>query len=257
MAGQPQRAGADFWRVSDFGPKPARSGQAHHLLAPHRELRRDGSPSVEILEAHAAAFYGLAAKRLPPESVAAINVHTREASPRRQLLTSDILARPVKRLPSDAYCLIGITMEDLYPDESWNYVFGYASFKERVGVYSFARYDPQFFGEARGADYERVILQRSMKVMTHELGHMFGMAHCVHYSCNMNGSNHLDEADAQPLHLCPVCLRKLQWSTPFDPQDRYGALGQIYTQQGLGDESAWIDRRVTYIADATDSPASP
>jgi archaemetzincin len=33
-------------------------------------------------------------------------------------------------------------MEDLYPEPSWNFVFGQASLNERVGVYSFARYGP-------------------------------------------------------------------------------------------------------------------
>ena len=37
----------------------------------------------------------------------------------------------------------------------------------------------------------------------------------------MNGSNHLEEADARPLHLCPVHLRKLQWSIGFDATARY------------------------------------
>jgi archaemetzincin len=35
-------------------------------------------------------------------------------------------------------------MEDLYPDPAWNFVFGQASLRERVEVFSFARYDPAF-----------------------------------------------------------------------------------------------------------------
>ena len=45
----------------------------------------------------------------------------------RQLLTGDILALLKKKIPEDAFCLLGITMEDLYPDPSWNFVFGQAS----------------------------------------------------------------------------------------------------------------------------------
>ena len=43
--------------------------------------------------------------------------------------------------------LKGVTLRDLYPSPEWNYVFGEASIKDRVGIYSFARYDPHFFGE--------------------------------------------------------------------------------------------------------------
>merc|ERR1711916_120285 len=41
----------------------------------------------------------------------------------------------------DAYALIGVTMEDLYPRDSWNFVFGLADMTGRNGVFSFARYD--------------------------------------------------------------------------------------------------------------------
>jgi archaemetzincin len=32
-----------------------------------------------------------------------------------------------------------------------------------------------------------------MKVLTHETGHLFGLAHCVYFHCVMNGSNHLQK----------------------------------------------------------------
>jgi hypothetical protein len=37
-------------------------------------------------------------------------------------------------------------MEDLYSGASWYFVFGQASPRERVRVYSFARYDEEVFG---------------------------------------------------------------------------------------------------------------
>eukprot|EP00486_Rosalina_sp_Unknown_P006106 CAMPEP_0201569730 /NCGR_PEP_ID=MMETSP0190_2-20130828/11575_1 /ASSEMBLY_ACC=CAM_ASM_000263 /TAXON_ID=37353 /ORGANISM="Rosalina sp." /LENGTH=279 /DNA_ID=CAMNT_0047992391 /DNA_START=685 /DNA_END=1524 /DNA_ORIENTATION=- len=39
---------------------------------------------------------------------------------------------------------MGISIIDLYPDESWNFVFGEASIQQSVGVFSFARYLPGF-----------------------------------------------------------------------------------------------------------------
>ena len=46
--------------------------------------------------------------------------------------------------PSDAYGMIGLTNEDLYPGPSWNFCFGWASFTEGVAAFSFKRYDPHF-----------------------------------------------------------------------------------------------------------------
>ena len=86
-----------------------------------------------------------------------------------------------------------------------------------------------------------------MKVLAHETGHMFGLTHCVYFRCVMNGSNHLQESDRRPLHLCPVCLRKLQFTVGFDVVKRYEALGRFYKQAGLKDEGAWVDRRLEKI----------
>ena len=49
-------------------------------------------------------------------------------------------------VPSDAYCMLTVTMQDLYPFDSWNYVFGWANYTSRTGVFSFGRYDPAFNG---------------------------------------------------------------------------------------------------------------
>ena len=82
---------------------------------------------------------------------------------------------------------------------------------------------------------------------TRETAHMFGLAHCIYFDCVMNGSNHLGESDRRPLHLCPVCLRKLQWSIGFDVVKRYEALRQFYGTVGFSDEENWADRRLNKL----------
>ncbi|KPJ81179.1 MAG: hypothetical protein AMS17_19795, partial [Spirochaetes bacterium DG_61] len=135
----------------------------------------------------------------------------------------------------------------LYPDPTWNFVFGQASLRERVGVFSFARYDPAFYGEARTDEYYRLLLHRSCKVLAHETGHMFGLYHCIYYHCLMNGSNHLKESDARPMHLCPVCLRKLHYSIGFDIAGRYHELARFYKTTGFEKEAGWINNRLKKI----------
>jgi archaemetzincin len=77
---------------------------------------------------------------------------------------------------------------------------------------------------------------------------MFGMKHCIWYRCLMNGSNHLAEADARPLHLCPVDLRKLEWSIGFNVVERYQQLQKFAQQAGFQDEADWLARRLRFIA---------
>jgi len=134
-------------------------------------------------------------------------------------------------------------MDDLYPDPAWNFVFGQASPRDRVGVYSFARYLP---GEAR-ATAASLLLRRSCKVLAHEVAHLLRIAHCVFCSCLMNGSGHLAESDARPLHLCPVDLRKLQYSIGFDVAARYQRLRTFAEDAGFTDGARWLSGQLLYI----------
>jgi archaemetzincin len=152
-----------------------------------------------------------------------------------------------KRLPADAYALLGLTLEDLYPDEPWNFVFGQASTRARVGIYSFARYDPRFYGEERTPDWRKIALLRACKILAHEASHMFGIHHCTAYHCLINGSNSLEEADQRPLDLCPIDLRKLHHSIGFDVIERYEQLHTFSEREGFEKEAAWFRRRIEHL----------
>ena len=52
------------------------------------------------------------------------------------------------------------------------------------------------------------MLQRCCKLLVHEVAHLLGVDHCIHFACLMNGSNHLEEAERRPFALCPLDLRK-------------------------------------------------
>jgi archaemetzincin len=148
---------------------------------------------------------------------------------REQLLTGHILDRVLKpRLPPDAAAYICFTATDLWPGEGWNFVFGQAS-DDRVGVWSFAR-----FGDPEKSEEDfRLVLLRTLKLATHESGHMFSMAHCTAYECNMDGCNTQEESDRHPLALCPECLAKTCWAMRAEPAARYRKLVEFCKREGL------------------------
>uniref|UniRef100_A0A8D0H2G8 Archaemetzincin-2 n=1 Tax=Sphenodon punctatus TaxID=8508 RepID=A0A8D0H2G8_SPHPU len=79
-----------------------------------------------------AFYYGLTVRILGPLPVShmgcafRVNEYTRNL----QLYAGDILKYLKKKKPRDAFCIVGVTMIDLYPSESWNFVFGQASLTE-------------------------------------------------------------------------------------------------------------------------------
>jgi archaemetzincin len=52
-------------------------------------------------------------------------------------------------------------------------------------------------------------LARVCLTASHELGHCFGIDHCVYYACALQGTASLREDARQPPYLCPVELAKL------------------------------------------------
>ncbi|MEZ4379766.1 MAG: archaemetzincin [Nannocystaceae bacterium] len=215
----------------------------------------DGMPSVPDLVDFIGRFFQLPARSAPPLGLAELGARTRQHHGRRQHRSGDLLDALRRRLPADAYCTIGVTAADLYPGPKWNFVFGEARLHERVGVHSFARYDPAFYGE-RDGDRARTILRRGLKVMAHEVGHMLSILHCVHYRCLMNGTNHIGETDRAPLHLCPVCRRKVLAATRCDLGRRELELAEFFRARGLVEPAARCARRAATIAAAVEAQAS-
>ena len=60
--------------------------------------------------------------------------------------SSGILVKMKKYKPADCYATLAMTNNDLYPGPKWNFCYGWASYTEGVGTFSFCRYDPAFDG---------------------------------------------------------------------------------------------------------------
>jgi archaemetzincin len=219
-------------------------------LFPLGDFPPEGSPPIETLKEYTAIFFGMETEVLSPKPGAGPRFTTRinPFTRKRQILSTDVLRYLKSLLPGNAFCLLAITMEDLYPDPAWNFVFGQASLRDGVGIFSFARYDPAFYGERGGKEAREILLKRSCKVMVHETGHMFSLAHCIYFRCVMNGSNHLQESDSRPQFLCPVCLHKLYSSIGFEVVLRYERMLQFYRRAGFGPEAQWIANRLQKIS---------
>jgi archaemetzincin len=142
--------------------------------------------------------------------------------------------------PVDALAYLALTSSDLWPGRGWNFVFGEASLGQRIGVWSIYRNgDPE--------TELPVCLRRTLSTASHETGHILGMAHCTAYLCLMNGSNHQAEKDRRPMHLWPVCLRKLCWNLQVEPIPYLKRLEALCRQNGLG--AAWYEMAIVALTE--------
>jgi archaemetzincin len=173
-----------------------------------------------------------------------LSIVPRDARRRRfgseQILSPWVLNMLRPRRPKDALAYIAFTASDLWPGRGWNFVYGQASLRSRVGVWSIHRNgDP-----SESKEMYELCLRRTIKTATHETGHILTINHCIAYSCNMNGCNHRDESDACPLALCPLCLYKICWNTRSDPIKRCGKLADFCKEHGLKDAEAFFRKEV-------------
>ena len=171
-----------------------------------------------------------------------------------QLLVRDCADYLKKLRPGrKVFANIMVTMTDLTPGEGWNFVFGQASLSEGWGVFSFARYNPNFYNyqeKELTEKQQKEMLRRACRTMVHECGHILGFKHCIYYHCLMNGSN--GDHEVAPFKLCPICLQKLYLAIGknykyFDIQTRYENLQQFYMKHGWKKETKWISLRLGLV----------
>ena len=212
--------------------RPGAGGRKLIYLQPIGDFP-EKAPKVAILKEYLEAyFYTMEVKLAPTMKLGDLKGVGMRGE---QLNCSDLLDVMADRLPRDAYIVMGVTMKDLYPGPKWNFVFGMAQLKDRCGVFSFARYGIE-------EDQKRALL-RALKVISHETGHAFGIKHCIHFHCLMNGSNGMGETDRAPLHFCPSCLRKLYWGLKFKPGERYEKLADFLKEEDFEKEAEWFGKR--------------
>ncbi len=224
--------GQTFEEYLDADPvKPTKERQKIYVL-PLGKFTSAQQKVVDITAEYLKVFYDLPVEELPAKPLVAVhpNVRHNNLTKTRQIKTGHILNDILQpQLPSDAAALIAFTVDDLYPNESMNYVFGQASLENRVGVWSLARMDDN--------TDQRNFLIRTLKIAAHETGHMFSMRHCKKYECLMSGTNHLQETDRRPIDACPECTAKICWLSDVDQKERYTKLADFCRKNGLTKEA--------------------
>lgn len=237
-----------LWLYQRQAPRPTASCRTI-VLQPLGTMTAAQKQLVDDLREYTSIFFQLPARVAKPLALDVPSTWVRgkltNGTGRGQQYDADSLVFDflAPRKPADAVAYLGMTMSDLWSGES-NFVFGIGSPTHHAGVYSLCRYYPEFWGHPPRPGEDTQALRRACKVLNHEVGHIFGLGHCVFYHCSMNGSNSLGEADATPIDYCPLCHRKLLWNIGCDGVKRYAGLLAFYRRHGMTAEATWTAGRL-------------
>lgn len=160
--------------------------------------------ALKVIETALWQSFGFETRRLSgiPEPVYAFD------SQRQQYSSVLILRDLVARVPVDAVRLLAVTERDLFIP-MLSFVFGQAQVDGRVAVVSLARLRQEFHGLPQN---DQLLLSRAVKEVVHEVGHTFGLTHCIDATCPMSLSNAVRQVDQKGEELCRNCLISLEES---------------------------------------------
>ena len=127
--------------------------------------------------------------------------------PRRQYFADAILASFRQVCLKKGEWLLAILDQDIYTT-NLRYLFGLADPEGRCCLISLCRLrEPARDGWGRPASVAR-LRQRALTEAIHELGHLFGLAHCPRSTCVMFFSNSLADTDRKGTAFCSQCRPK-------------------------------------------------
>lgn len=197
---------------------------------------------IELVREYLEIFFQLKTKVLKTVSNDVIPKHARRIGDvgQEQFLAGYILEDVLKKeKPENGIGLMALTEMDLYPKPEWNYVFGLASFKDKIAVSSMYRMQKE-------ADFN-LCTERLLKICSHEIGHMFGLRHCIDANCVMNGTNSMIETDRHTLRLCSNCQRKLNSGIKYDNKKRLTELEKYFERNNLTEGKQLMEKDLKSI----------
>jgi archaemetzincin len=125
---------------------------------------------------------------------------------RRQYDGNELLKEIDSMYSSQFVKKIGLFRVDLFIP-ILTYIFGQAAFRGTTGIASLYRLRNEQYGMKKD---DVLLLNRFRKVVIHELGHTFGLIHCLIPTCVMRSSTYVEDIDQKSHNLCGQCRSKME-----------------------------------------------
>ena len=130
---------------------------------------------------------------------------TRFFNPVRSQYNANEIIKELLPLTNGDDKIVGVTQLDLFLPVL-SYIFGQAYLGGSAALVSSYRLENIRYGLA---DNPKLLLERLLKGILHELGHAFGLKHCLQPGCVMVSSTYVEEIDQKSDLFCKHCRAKL------------------------------------------------
>jgi archaemetzincin len=131
--------------------------------------------------------------------------------PGRNQADADVLLTRLEALASAGVVVVGIAAVDV-AIPIFTFVFGRARQGGRACLVSLARLEPAFYGLPPDI---RLVTDRAVAEVLHELGHVAGLGHCQDFACLMHFAAAVEAIDVRGSAFCrPCALRLPAWLRP-------------------------------------------
>ncbi len=135
-----------------------------------------------------------------------INIESAFSIERKQFFSTQLLANTIKLSGNINGKVLLITEFDLYVP-ALTFVFGEAQLNGKHSIVSLCRLHEEFYS---GTSNHNLLLERTLKEILHELGHNFGLKHCLNWDCVMHASLSIEEVDIKGDKYCKTCATSVE-----------------------------------------------
>ncbi len=125
---------------------------------------------------------------------------------REQYHSTAILRRMAQTPPPTGRRRLGVTGADLFVPVL-TFVFGEAQLEGQCAIVSYKRLFEEFYGLPANPP---LLFERLRKEAVHELGHTFGLKHCIDWRCVMASSHAVERLDVKTADFCGECLKSIK-----------------------------------------------
>jgi archaemetzincin len=135
-----------------------------------------------------------------------VDIEESYSKERAQYYSTQIISDAIKKTGSVNGKIIILTDVDLYIPVL-TYVYGEAQLNGKHSIVSVCRLHEEFYSELTN---DKLLVDRTIKEILHELGHNFGLVHCFDWDCVMHSSTSIEEVDIKGSNYCKECIVKIK-----------------------------------------------